>query len=382
MMVVEMMRPIPTLWIVLAASVFAQPRDAGLETALRAHQAGQWETAAEGYRAFLKKNPAAFEIRSNLGAVLVKLGLYEDAIVEYRAALAKAPANPGIGFNLGLAYYKAGAIPDAAREFSTVRLIAPNNAQLNLILADCWLQMGENAKVVALLDPMYEAQPGERSVAYVLGTALLRSGQVERGQKVLNAIFAEGDSAEARLLIGTSKLNSADVPGAMAELSKAVELNPSLPSVHSYHGLALLMSGDVAQAAEAFQRELANHPNDFTANLNLAALLKQDQEYGKARTHLDRALRVRPGDTGVRYQLATIALAEGEVEKARTALESVIAEAPEFVEAHVSLATVYYRQKRKADGDRERALVEKLNAEIQARQPKGEPIAPKAVAQP
>jgi hypothetical protein len=32
----------------------------------------------------------------------------------------------------------------------------------------------------------------------------------------------------------------------------------------------------------------------------------------------------------------------------------------------VSLATAYYREKRKADGDRERAIVEKLNAEKQA----------------
>jgi len=371
MMMVSMMRGIPVLWLLSAA---AQPRDPGLEAALRAHQTGQWETAAGGYREFLKKNPTAYEIRSNLGAVLVRLGRYEDAIVEYKAALAKAPANPGIGFNLGLAYYKAGAIPDAAREFSTVRLIAPDNPQLNLILADCWLQMGENAKVVGLLTPAHEAQPGERSVAYVLGTAMLRDGQVEQGQKVLNAIFAEGDSAEARLLLGTSKLNSADVPGALAELTRAVELNGALPSVNSYHGLALLMSGDIAQATEAFRRELKNNPNDFTSNLNLASLLKQDREYAEAKRLLERALRVRPGDTGVRYQLATIELAEGRTEAARTMLESVIAEAPEFVEAHVSLATVYYRLKRKEDGDRERALVEKLNAEIQAKQPKGEPI--------
>jgi len=35
----------------------------------------------------------------------------------------------------------------------------------------------------------------------------------------------------------------------------------------------------------------------------------------------------------------------------------------------VSLAGVYYRLKRKEDGDRERALVRRLTAEAQARQP-------------
>ena len=91
-----------------------------------------------------------------------------------------------------------------------------------------------------------------------------------------------------------------------------------------------------------------------------------------AKQHLEKALFVRPADVRVLYQLATIALAEGEPEKARPALEAVVKEAPQFVEAHVTLATVYYRLKRKADGDRERAIVEKLNQEIQARQPKGD----------
>jgi hypothetical protein len=39
------------------------------------------------------------------------------------------------------------------------------------------------------------------------------------------------------------------------------------------------------------------------------------------------------------------------------------------VEAHVTLATVYYRLKRKADGDRERAIIQKLNAAAQEKQP-------------
>ena len=58
-------------------------------------------------------------------------------------------------------------------------------------------------------------------------------------------------------------------------------------------------------------------------------------------------------------------------------LEELIAESPSFVEAHVTLATVYYRLRRKEDGDRERAIVERLNAEAQARQPKGGPVGAK-----
>ena len=71
----------------------------------------------------------------------------------------------------------------------------------------------------------------------------------------------------------------------------------------------------------------------------------------------------------VRYQLAALDLAVGHLEEARKGLEDLIRQEPRFLEAHVTLATVYYRLKRKPDGDKERALVQKLNEEIQAQQP-------------
>ena len=52
----------------------------------------------------------------------------------------------------------------------------------------------------------------------------------------------------------------------------------------------------------------------------------------------------------------------------RAGLEAMIKQAPQFVEAHISLATVYYRLGRKADGDREKTLSQKLTMEQRARQ--------------
>ena len=62
------------------------------------------------------------------------------------------------------------------------------------------------------------------------------------------------------------------------------------------------------------------------------------------------------------------------IEGSRQQLESILKEAPQFTEAHVTLATVYYRLKRKDDGDRERARVRKLTADAQARQPASQQI--------
>jgi Tfp pilus assembly protein PilF len=133
--------------------------------------------------------------------------------------------------------------------------------------------------------------------------------------------------------------------------------------------MALAATGDTPGAAVAFRKALDSNPNDFTSNLQLGILLKQEQSNDEARTYLERALRVRPGDAAVRYQLATLDLAGGKTEAARRELERLINEVPKFVEAHVSLATVYYRLHRKEDGDKERAIILQLNAEKQANEP-------------
>ena len=171
-------------------------------------------------------------------------------------------------------------------------------------------------------------------------------------------------------MLGTAKLNAGEYEVAIADFEKAAELNPNLPDVYSYLGRAHIETGDTAAARQDFQKELQQNPNDFESNLNLGALLKQDQDYDGARKLLDRALRVRPGDLRARFQLASVNLGEGQLDEARTGLEQIVKQAPEFVEAHISLATAYYRLQRKADGDREKALAQKLAVEQRSGQSK------------
>jgi Tfp pilus assembly protein PilF len=70
--------------------------------------------------------------------------------------------------------------------------------------------------------------------------------------------------------------------------------------------------------------------------------------------------------------MAAAHLGVGEADRARELLEALVADTPAYIDAHVLLATTYYRLKRKDDGDRERQIVEKLTAEAQAKQPKPE----------
>jgi len=119
----------------------------------------------------------------------------------------------------------------------------------------------------------------------------------------------------------------------------------------------------------AYRTALEQQPDNFDANLQLGTLYRLDQKFELAMTYLKRAQAVRPDDLALRHAMAATLLSLGDADKARELLEGVVHEAPSFVDGHVLLATTYYRLKRKEDGDRERALIEKLTAENQAKQP-------------
>ena len=337
--------------------------------AVALQQAGDHQGAAAAYRAFLEAHPSNIEARSNLGVVLAQLGRYEEAIEAYRLALAVAPKQLKVRLNLGIALYKAANYAGAATELAAVHAAQPDNLQARYLEADCRLRMGDPKKVIALLAPIEPQRQDDLALAYMLGLAYLHEKDLVRGGALVDRILKRGQSAEAYLMMGMAKRAAQDLSGALEELGKAVALNPELPSVHALFGRALLETGNRDRAQAAFEAELQRNPLDFDSHLYLGVLLREDANYDAAMAHFDKALGVRPGDPGVRYQIATIHVSRGESDRALPELETIVKEAPSFVEAHVTLAVVYYRLKRRADGDRERAIVEELNKEIQAKQP-------------
>ena len=100
----------------------------------------------------------------------------------------------------------------------------------------------------------------------------------------------------------------------------------------------------------------------------LGSMRKSAQDFDGALTYLNRALAIHPKDLTARKLLASLKLQMGAIEQAVALLEQIVTEAPDAVDAHVQLATAYNRLKRKDDADRERAIVDRLNREIQEKQ--------------
>jgi tetratricopeptide (TPR) repeat protein len=328
--------------------------------AVERQQSGDDLGAAESYRKLLALRPDDVATHVNLGVVLVHLGRFEEAIAEYEAAGKLLPGDPRIALNLALAYQKSGRIEEAKQRFEALHAAVPQDAQVTMLLADCHLRTGDNRRVIDLLQPLEQQMPDDLGLAYMLGMALMRTDRIQEGQALLDRILRNGNSAEARFLLGTRMFESGDYPAAVRQFATAAELNPRLPQLQSFYGRALLNTGDPDAAAVAFRRELAADPTDYPSNLHLGEIQTMRKQFADAMPLLRRALLVRPQSIEAKRTLAECLARSGQFKDARPYAESAAQAAPNSAEAHRTLSDVYSGLHLAAEAAREHKIAESL----------------------
>jgi tetratricopeptide (TPR) repeat protein len=337
--------------------------------AVQLQQSHDYAAAAEAYRALLKVQPNEVATHVNLGVVLVNLGRFEEAIAEYEAADKLLPGDGRIGLNIALAYEKSGRVKEAETRFEALHKNAPQDNRITMLLADCYLQTGEDGRVIELLQLLEAQQPDDLALAYMLGLAFLHKGRINEGQLLLDRILRNGDTAEARFLLGTRMFESGDYPAAVKQLASAIGLSPALPQLQSLYGRALLNTGDADAAAAAFQKELTANANDYEANLGLGQILTFRKQFNDAIPPLRRALQVRPASTEAELALAECLSGTGQFNSARPYAEAARQAMPNSAEAHQTLASIYTGLHLTRDAARERTQAQSLERATKASDP-------------
>ena len=352
--------------IVAASAAYAQSSgpEQLFRDAVAAQQHGDDALAIRKYRELLKSYPDAVEVRANLGAALSKLGRYDEAIEQYRAVLAKKD-NPGLRLNLALAYYKKGALREAVQQLDTLRGAQPGDARVATLLADCYTRLGQDEQAIMVLKPVEAAHPDDLAVAWLLGSALIRTGHQRDGLDRVDRVARQGNNPEAYLLAGQTALKMNEFERARDYADAALRLNPRLPGAQTLRGTVLSYLGDLQSAVAALQKAVQADPNDFDAQVALGAVLHTERDLDGARQHLERALQLKPDSNLARYEWARLERTEGHVEAAVKDFERVVHDDPNWAQPHVELAALYFRLNRQEDGDRERAVFDRLTAEQQ-----------------
>ena len=354
----------------LAAQAPSRESDEQFARAVRLQQAGDLAAARSAYEAALKISPRRIDALSNLGLVYGGLRQYDRAVRTLEAAREIDPQQPTVLFNLGLAYLQTGQNDNARRTLTVLAGLPGSGYQARHYLGVSLLKLNRIPEGTVELEAVVSAHPEELDALYTLASAYITSRQLDKARQLLDAAISRHDTAEAHLIAGSFFLAAQDYRQAVVELRLAQQLNPALPELGASLGSAYAMTGSREMAMQLFEEHLRAHPSDFDTLAFLGWLYLESDRLDDADKALTKAREIRPADLEVMFQLARVARAREQFQEAAGLLQRVVAAKPDHVRAHVLLAQTYFRLKKTAEGNREREIVRRLNAEEEARRQK------------
>jgi tetratricopeptide (TPR) repeat protein len=330
-------------------------------------QKGDLEGARLAYEEALRLAPRRVDALANLGLVYLNLGQNEKAIETLSKTLALKPDLTSVRMFLGLARFRAEQFEAAHQELVNVLEAQPGHPQALHLLGLCRLKLDRIEEGALALEAALQANPNNVEAAYTLATAYVGIGEIEKAEALLEGPLREKTSAEAHLVRGSILNARKQAQAALAELTRAQQLNAKLPTLQTQIGYAYLLLVEYDKAAGEFRAALRQTPDDYHANAYLGWLHIQEKRYTEAAEYLQAAQHQKPDNATILYQLGQIHHSNGQVEKAASMLERAVHLRPDFIPAHVLLARVYSKLKRTEEFTREQALIRQLTEQEQQR---------------
>jgi tetratricopeptide (TPR) repeat protein len=366
---------------------------------------GDTPSALDAYARGLKLQPDNTTANQNYALLLIGEGRFRDAIGPLERLSRVQPQDIGVIEALLECYAKAGMSDAVARETQAIVALPALSAADGLRISKMLAQSGQVESAKAVLARLSTMTPESTEAHYDLGLLLLNGNRYEDavrefGRAVqldpanaqyslrlaetlilwkrygtalefLNAVKDRfGTLPDFRYKLGLTYYSLHQFQPAIALFEQLAKEQPDSDANHFFLGNCYGALGKLEKAEPEYRTAIRLQPKNASYHVALAQVLRNigDEHVDEAIEHLQNAVSVDPADIQAKHELALCYITKGELKKAASLLEEVVAKQPDLIAAHVALARVYFRLHRNEDGDRERALVKRLQDAEQAKQ--------------
>lgn len=206
----------------------------------------------------------------------------------------------------------------------------------------------------AMEGPFADKEQAQKSIAlkhYLMGSIYSRRGETDKAiEAYRKAIAVDTDTAllHSKLAVEYLKIKPEDTTEAIAELKKAIELDPQAIEPHLILALIYSYKEDDASANQEFESALINaqklNPDNPAVPKGLAEIYIQQGRLDEAINAYKTALALAPQDEETHFYLGTIYYSQKRLIEAIAAFKTAIKIKPDYAEALNSLAYLYAEQ--------------------------------------
>ena len=229
-------------------------------------QRGQYEEAVGWFEKALQFNPRDSLTRTRLGLALLMAGHADRALAELRTAATREPVSPFTRQHLALALAAQGALDEAVTEYERAAQANPGlRAAFERLVADYQTPSPVASQAAA---PDRNGRPLELA-------ALAREANLPAAARNLLADLTQRDPqhALAYALLGETLRRLGQADAAIANLRRAVALDPSMSHAWDVLAYALIEQRQHAAAIDVLRGGLQHNPQHASMANNLAWLL-------------------------------------------------------------------------------------------------------------
>ncbi|MGB9032065.1 MAG: tetratricopeptide repeat protein [Acidobacteriaceae bacterium] len=316
------------------------------DTAFSLEQQGRTTDAEAAWQAILRTHPDNAEACAHLGFLESQQQHFPQAVDFYRRASALNPSMPGLQLNFGLALFKAGDLKQAARVFEPLYRKTPPDSpdaqRLRLLLGMAYYGAAEYAAAVPYLRDAMARDPQNLPYRLVLAHSCLWSKQYQCVLDVYHQILTlNAESAEADMLAGEAYDEMRDHADAIEQFRNAVKTDPKEPGVHFGLGYLLWCQSQFDEAAQQFQLESQNAPNDAESLAYWADSEVRLNHPDVARPIVEKALQLNSRQELPWLDLGIIDATAAHNDDALREFKTAARLAPSDVQPHWRLARLY-----------------------------------------
>ncbi|HXG83016.1 MAG TPA: tetratricopeptide repeat protein [Pyrinomonadaceae bacterium] len=261
------------------------------------------------------------------GNISIEEGKLLDAVKQLSESKVYAD-NARIRIDLAVAYLQMNEVEKALEEARAAVNFDPKNAYARYILGNIYFTK-ENYEAalpelekVLILAPNFDA-------ARVLGLTYLYLKQPARAKLLFEEIQStfKKENSELHILFGQAYEQTNYPLEAEREFKRALAINPKQPRASFFLGYMILQSGGserLAEAGQAFEKELQLTPDDFFSNFFAGVVASSENNHPKAVALLQKAVRLNPKSSEAHLFLGQSQMETGDLKTAEKTLRRAI----------------------------------------------------------
>ena len=342
------------LFLSLAAQAVPSSAAQHVHAGVEADKQGRVDEAIAEFKEATGEDPKLAVAFLDLGQAYLEKHDYASAVAPLKRALELNPAIEGGHQLLGYALLAQGYAEEAIPHFQKVHDAGA--------LGIAYVEAGKPSEAIPYLQAAIAKNPDDPDLLYYLGRA---SGLLSK--QAFDALEARfPDSARAHEMMAEDYAALRDEPNAEKEFQEALRVKADTLDLHMELGQLYARAQQWDKAEAEFRAETEMQPGKAEAFYRLGDSLLEEGKAAEARAALERSDKLRPNMPQTLYSLGKAASLENDPATAEKywlrvlAIEKGTALA---AQAHFGLATIYRRQGKQAEADREMQEFQKLQVE-------------------